>query len=209
MSTTKKVLFIAVLITIVSILIYLLLFSKTDLNINNRNVDNNPARKVMLDEGTYNVDSDLKPGYYDITGISGEVAFRTLMIKPGDKLLNYPIQDSTSQTIEGNGRLQFTPSSFQPLKKDSNNDYKVEYGGYYLIGEELPADNYEITSLSGSVHVFIYKSNENSKTKDSFELNPSLKSKKINLVVGNSLLIVPISDKENTNLQIVLSPEKN
>mgnify|MGYP001038448861 CR=1 FL=1 len=202
MTNIKRGIFIVIILVLAFLLIYSMFFSKQKLDLKNRNTVDNPAKEITLPIGTYTAGKEIKPGYYDVTSTSGSMIYNNISVKKGESILNYPVQDNTSQDIEGHGKLKFTPSKFQQLHKDKPNKYAVDYTGFYLLGKELPPGRYELMSHSNSGQVYIYESEDMSTINKSFDLKTQDK-KNINLYKGN-LIFVQINEHTSNNHPVVL-----
>lgn len=182
---------------------YNMFFSKLQLDLKNRNTVDNPAKEITLNTGTYMAGKDVKPGYYDITSISGSIVYNNISVNKGGSILNYPVQDNTSQDIQGNGKLKFKPSKFQQLRKDKSNEYIVDYTGFYLLGKELPPGRYEVLSHSDNVQIFLYESDDMSTINKNLTLEKSNKEE-INLYKGNLMFIQIKNHTSNDNPVVLL-----
>ncbi|QTL52608.1 hypothetical protein [Priestia aryabhattai] len=203
MTNIKRILFIFIIFALMFIFAYNMFFSKLQLDLKNRNTVDNPAKEITLNTGTYMAGKDVKPGYYDITSISGSIVYNNISVNKGGSILNYPVQDNTSQDIQGNGKLKFKPSKFQQLRKDKSNEYIVDYTGFYLLGKELPPGRYEVLSHSDNVQIFLYESDDMSTINKNLTLEKSNKEE-INLYKGNLMFIQIKNHTSNDNPVVLL-----
>ncbi|MGX9161940.1 hypothetical protein [Priestia megaterium] len=202
MTNIKRGIFIVIVLVLAFLLVYSMFFSKIKLDLKNRNTVDNPAKEITLSTGTYTAGKEIKPGYYDVSSTSGSIKYNNISVKKKESILNYPVQDNTSQDIEGHGKLKFTPSKFQQLHKDKSNKYTVDHTGFYLLGKELPPGRYELVSQSNSGQVYIYESEDMSTINKSFDLKTQDKNN-VNLYKGN-LMFIQITEHESNDHPVVL-----
>ncbi|PAF36242.1 hypothetical protein CHH58_13405 [Terribacillus saccharophilus] len=212
MNKGKLVLFSVLLLIIVSFLIYQIFFSNQFLSVEDRSVKNNPAQKMSLTNGTYLVDEEIEPGFYDIYYESGSVTFRDIILSEGDIILNEPINSGTEIEIEGQGKVTLKPSSFDAIDKNEN-ELEIGHSGSYLAGKEIPPGDYNI-KLSGDsknvnpqVFIKVSSSLSSDDNSQSLDITSFKDNKNITISEGQFLEINKVDEKkeEVNELSVVLN----
>lgn len=180
---------------------------------NNRDVEDNTAKGVILEEGKYIVGKDIKPGVYDIICISNKGEYWTSKFDKGERLVGKQLfKNNEFDIIKGNFKL--VPTSFQPLKINENGNYELIFSGMYTIGKEVPEGKYKIfiknKSIMSSVRVELLSENYS----DGISLL-STDTKQEEFIFScekGQIISVPskvnVLKEEDSNIIIVLEPEK-
>ncbi|HAE62305.1 MAG TPA: hypothetical protein DCG38_08250 [Eubacteriaceae bacterium] len=158
----KNLLILLVLsVTLGSVLI-LTFFYHEGLSEDDRTVGTNTAREAILTSGkTYEVGEDIEPGYYDVIYLpyanDYRVIFRGISLSKDDKLLNMPLNRGDEFTLivedknsESKAKLKFAPSSFDDFELDEQEQFTLSHTGYYVVGDDLPAGEYEVQLTSAA-----------------------------------------------------------
>lgn len=212
MTRNKRLLYALVMFGLVFCAVYILFFSKTELTLKNRNVRDNPAKAITLKAGDYLVGHDLKPGYYDITCLSGKVSLEDVSMSNGDKWINYAIQDGTMVSIEGHGKLRFSPAAFRPVHEISDHQYAIKHSANYIAGKDLPAGDYRIVAkgLNGpeSVEITLFSSIHADHNSATYNLTADNTERNIHLKKGNLLSIVKHKQNVKDNILLLLTLQR-
>lgn len=212
MTRNKRLLYALVMIGLVFFAVYILFFSKTELTLKNRNVRDNPAKAITLKAGDYLVGHDLKPGYYDITCLSGKVSFWGMRMSNGDKWINYAVRDGTTISIDGHGKLRFSPAAFQPVREIGDHQYAVKHSANYIAGKDLPAGDYRFVAkgLNGSesIELTLFSSIQADHNSATYNLTADNNERNIHLEKGNLLSIIKHKQHEKDNILLLLTLQR-
>jgi hypothetical protein len=213
MTRNKRLLYVLVMFGLVFFAVYILFFSKTELTLKNRNVRDNPAKAITLKAGNYLVGHDIKPGYYDITCLSGKVSLDDdVRMSSGDKWINYAVMDGTTLTIEGHGNLRFSPAAFQPVHEIGDHQYAIKHSANYIAGKDLPAGDYRFVAkgLNGSesIELTLFSSIHADHNSATYNLTADNTERNIHLEKGNLLSIVKHKQNEKDNILLLLTLQR-
>lgn len=140
MSRIKTIVFILIIVICLSIIGYPYLD-----NIISKNKD--MAKEINLTKGEFVVGKDINQGLYDIEVVDGEVRFMQRELSDRDKILGIKLNTGEKVMIEGEGKVNMSPASFNKINSKSNK-YEINHSGFYKVGLQIPAGKF-ILSYSG------------------------------------------------------------
>jgi len=203
---SKTVVSLSLILILGGYILYNQFFSSEVITIKHRNVTNNPAEKVTLEEGISTVGVDLKVGFYDVKNISKEtVIVNGNVLKMGDQLINQIYYNRSEITIEGKGKVLFSPSKFSILTPNKKGEIEIESTSEYVVGTDLPVGDYSITasqidSSKNGIYVQILTSfNISNELVDSIQFNSSNEKVKVHLKQGELVQIIKDSFNNEPN----------
>ncbi len=206
MTKSKTVVSLSLILILGGYILYNQFFSSEVITIKHRNVTNNPAEKVTLEEGISTVGVDLKVGFYDVKNISKEtVIVNGNVLKMGDQLINQIYYNRSEITIEGKGKVLFSPSKFSILTPNKKGEIEIESTSEYVVGTDLPVGDYSITasqidSSKNGIYVQILTSfNISNELVDSIQFNSSNEKVKVHLKQGELVQIIKDSFNNEPN----------
>lgn len=142
MSRIKTIVFILIIVICLSIIGYPYLD-----NIISK--DKDMAKEINLTKGEFVVGKDINQGLYDIEVVDGEVRFMQRELSDRDKILGIKLNTGEKVIIEGEGKVNMSPASFNKINLKSDK-YEINHSGFYKVGLQIPAGKF-ILSYSGNV----------------------------------------------------------
>lgn len=211
MTKSKKIFGIIIIFALV-VNVFLKFSSMFSVNVSNRTVEKNTAKKVVLSSGTYTVGKEISPGFYDISAVNESVTLQQWMLNKGDRILAVPFYKSNVVNVEGKGKAELIPAKFHKLKKESS-QYALLYSGYYLVGSEIPQGIYSVylegASSEISVTLFHYSADEQQTIDQLAWAQNNINNKYvINLKKEESFLVSELNSthQELSNIKMIFYP---
>lgn len=195
MSRIKTIIFILIIVICLSIIGYPYLDNLIS-------KDKDMAKEIKLTKGEFVVGKDINQGLYDIEVVDGEVRFMQRELSKRDKVLGIKLNRGEQVLVEGEGKVNMSPASFNKIDLKSDK-YEINHSGFYKVGLQIPAGKF-VLRYSGSVEkekpfVQILSSNReiintyDFTNKDSYEItlkeNDILEVNKFLFFESNSVII--------------------
>ncbi|HAE62306.1 MAG TPA: hypothetical protein DCG38_08255 [Eubacteriaceae bacterium] len=142
MNRHRKVVWLFLIVSIASVIVYQIFFANFIPSYENRNSADNPATEsIVLKEGSYVVGEDFNPGYYDVTCLSSSASSNGFDLVKNEKLLAYTyFEQNKLDIVEGAVRLE--AAAFNKIFPKNENLYELKYDGNYVVGQEIPIGEY-------------------------------------------------------------------